>query len=97
MTLLPFLRRLAIIEAWSFLVLLGLAMPLKYLAGFPLAVTLVGSAHGLLFTLFCLALALAHFRLAWPWTRTALVFIAAWIPFAPFYVDRHTLAPLDRR
>ncbi|HTO03360.1 MAG TPA: DUF3817 domain-containing protein, partial [Opitutus sp.] len=46
------LSRLRFIGWWegvSFLVLLGIAMPLKYLAGEPAAVRVVGMAHGILF------------------------------------------------
>ena len=43
------LRTLAIIEGVSTLVLFGIAMPLKYFAGLPLAVRIVGSLHGALF------------------------------------------------
>jgi integral membrane protein len=52
----PFLRRIALIEGWSFLILLGIAMPLKYLADMPLAVRLVGSLHGFLFLTLCACL-----------------------------------------
>ena len=48
------LNRLRVVAFWegvSFLVLLGVAMPLKYLAGWPLAVRVVGMAHGILFIL----------------------------------------------
>ncbi|MBF9224019.1 DUF3817 domain-containing protein [Hymenobacter ruricola] len=50
------LRLVAILEGVSFLVLLLVAMPLKYLAGQPQAVRPVGMAHGLLFVLYCFLL-----------------------------------------
>jgi len=56
------LRLLAILEGISFLVLLGVAMPMKYLLDIPAAVKLVGWVHGILFMLFCGALGLAWFR-----------------------------------
>ena len=43
------LRAVALAEGISFLVLLGVAMPLKYLADMPLAVRIAGWLHGLLF------------------------------------------------
>jgi len=52
----PLLRRVGQIEAVSFLLLIGVAMPLKYLAGQPLAVKIVGWAHGVLFVIFGCAL-----------------------------------------
>ena len=50
------LRRFGWIEGVSFLVLLGVAMPLKYFAGMPRAVTYFGWIHGVLFVLLCWAL-----------------------------------------
>lgn len=82
------LRRLALIEGISFLVLLFLAMPLKYLAGYPPAVTWVGWIHGVLFTAFSLVLAFVFFSRKWPFGRGVLVFTAALVPFGPFLIDR---------
>jgi integral membrane protein len=84
----PFLRTIAKTEAVSFLVLTGVAMPLKYLAHQPLAVKIVGWIHGLLFVIFCVALARTWIVARWPVARAALVFVAALLPFGPFVVDR---------
>jgi integral membrane protein len=87
----PLLRKVAFIEAISFLVLLGIAMPLKYVWGMPAAVQWVGWIHGILFVLFC-AVLLETMRIArWPLGRSALVFLAALIPFGPFLIDRRGL------
>ena len=56
MTALRQLRLVALLEGASFLVLLFVAMPLKYLAGMPLAVRIAGSIHGALFIAFVVAL-----------------------------------------
>jgi integral membrane protein len=84
----PILRKVALIEAVSFLVLLGIAMPLKYLANMPMAVKVVGWIHGVLFVAFCFALLYAWLSARWPITRAALLFIAALLPFGPFIIDR---------
>jgi integral membrane protein len=84
----PFLRATALVEAISFLVLLGVAMPLKYFAGMPQAVKVVGWAHGLLFVAFCVALLQAAVVARWPLGRAAVIFVAALLPFGPFIVDR---------
>lgn len=81
------LRIVALIEGVSFLVLLGIGMPLKYLADIPAAVRITGWAHGVLFLAFCAILALVFFRDRWPMPRTALVFVAALVPFGPFAID----------
>jgi integral membrane protein len=88
----PFLRTIGQIEAISFLILLGIAMPLKYLAGIPMAVKVVGWIHGVLFVLFCVALLKTMVIARWRLDRAAMVFIAALLPFGPFIIDRRLLA-----
>lgn len=82
------LRHIGFAEGISFLVLLGVAMPLKYLAGVALAVKVVGWAHGLLFILLLIALAQAKHRARWSVGYSAVVVIAALLPFGPFVIDR---------
>lgn len=86
------LRGLSLAEGVSFLVLLGIAMPLKYWAGLPLAVRLAGSVHGALFLVFCGALLWAALAARWPLARAALVFVVALVPGAPFWLDRRLRA-----
>lgn len=81
------LRQVGRIEGVSFLLLLGVAMPLKYLAGWPLAVKVVGWAHGVLFIAFLWALWGAWRRARLPLRLGALVFIASLLPFGPFLID----------
>lgn len=80
--------RVAFWEGVSTVVLFGIAMPLKYLAGQPEAVTYVGWVHGLLFMLYVAFLALAAYRLRWPIKRVGLFFLASLVPLAPFFVER---------
>lgn len=83
-----FLRRIALLEAVSFLILLGVAMPLKYLFHLPLAVKITGMIHGILFVVFCVALLRVLLEARWPLSRCALVFMASLIPLMPFFLDR---------
>lgn len=88
------LGRLRVVGFWegiSFLVLLGVAMPLKYLAGWPLAVRVVGMAHGVLFILYVIAAIAAAIAYAWPWKKTALVLVASVLPAGPFVVEAKVL------
>lgn len=84
----PFLRYVALAEAVSYLVLLFVAMPLKYLADLSLAVKWVGWAHGLLFLIFCWALLQAWIAARWSFGRVVLLFVAALLPFVPFFLDK---------
>lgn len=87
-----FLRRIALIEGVSFLLLLGIAMPLKYVWGQPLAVKLVGWAHGVLFVIFCWSLLQVMLHHNWSFKRAAIVFIASLVPFGPFILDKQMKA-----
>jgi integral membrane protein len=86
--ILQWFRRIAIAEGVSFLVLLGIAMPLKYFADMPMAVKLVGYIHGFLF--------IGFFILAWEtknalnknWSWFAGAFLASLLPFGTFILDR---------
>jgi integral membrane protein len=81
-------RKIAIAEGISFLVLLGIAMPLKYFAGWPDAVTYTGWAHGVLFVLF-LVLAIptrALLQKNFFWLVKAVV--ASLLPFGTFVLER---------
>ena len=82
------LRTIAIIEGISFLILLFIAMPLKYAWGQPQAVRIVGMAHGVLFIIFCAALLHVTIIAKWPFGRSALLFFASIIPFGPWLIDR---------
>lgn len=82
------LRIISIVEALSYLILLGIAMPLKYVWDEPFAVRVVGSAHGLLFVLFCFALLNAMITQKWNIKPPALIFLASLIPFAPIWVEK---------
>lgn len=82
------LRALALLEGTSFLLLLGVAMPLKYLADMPMAVKLVGWAHGLLFMGFLVAIPSGLTAAGWPWRRAGTLVLASLLPFGPFVLDR---------
>jgi integral membrane protein len=80
-------RAIALVEGVSFLVLLFVAMPLKHLGGMPLPVKVAGWAHGALFLLLCAVVAHTARTIPWPPRRSALVIVAALIPFGPFAID----------
>ncbi|MBK1790462.1 DUF3817 domain-containing protein [Persicirhabdus sediminis] len=82
------LRILSLVEALSYLTLLFIAMPMKYIWGQPEMVRVVGMAHGVLFCIFCLVLLQAWIAAEWKIKVPTLIFIASLIPFAPILVER---------
>lgn len=82
------LRMLGMIEGTSTLVLFGIAMPLKYLAGMPLAVRIAGSLHGFLFLALVAMFLLGIRKIPISGGLAAAGIVAAVFPFGPFVVDR---------
>jgi len=81
-------RNIAIAEGISFLLLLGVAMPLKYLAHFPLAVQIMGGIHGLLFITFIILGWEVKSDLKKPISWLGKAFIASILPFGTFVMDK---------
>ncbi|MEM1033797.1 MAG: DUF3817 domain-containing protein [Myxococcota bacterium] len=84
-------RTIGKVEAISYLLLLGIAMPLKYAAGIPIFVKVLGWAHGVLFVVFGVVLLQAMIVLRWSIFKAAVVFLATLIPFGPFIIDKRLL------
>lgn len=81
-------RLISLIEGISFLILLFIAMPLKYLAGIPLAVKIVGMTHGILFILFVLALVMALKKYKWENSFSFKLFVYSIIPFGFILIEK---------
>ena len=81
-------RKIAFSEGVSFLVLLLIAMPLKYMADYPLATTIVGGLHGVLFIAFMFMAweVKKEFKRDWSWFGKA--FLASILPLGTFVLDK---------
>lgn len=79
------------LEAISFLLLLGVAMPLKYIWEIPEMVSVVGMAHGILFILYVMGAYWMKEQLNWSNTTFLVVLICSILPFGPFYAERKYL------
>ena len=69
-SILSIFRFTALLEGISFIVLLGIAMPLKYYYDQPEAVKIVGMAHGVLFVLYVIFLLMVHLKHQWKISKT---------------------------
>ena len=85
------LRIIAIVEGWSFLILLAVAMPLKYLASMPEPVRIVGMAHGVLFIAYIIMVVQVKILHRWSIGKAFLAMFASVIPFGTFYVEKKWL------
>jgi integral membrane protein len=82
------LRIIGILEGISYLVLLCIAMPLKYLMHIPEAVKVVGWAHGALFVLYIPAVFLALKAMKWNFFQLLIALAASLVPFGTFILDK---------
>ncbi|RKG31647.1 DUF3817 domain-containing protein [Acinetobacter tianfuensis] len=82
------LRLVGILEGISFLLLLFIAMPMKYMMGNPILVKYVGMGHGVLFILFLAVLFTVCEKQKWPLKMFLMGLVASILPFAPFLFDK---------
>ena len=85
------LRIIAFTEGVSYLILLFIAMPLKYIWGQPAAVSNFGRVHGLLFVLYILYVIFCKIEYSWTLKKTFILLVISIIPFGNFYADKHYL------
>lgn len=90
------LRLVGFLEGLSFLILLGIAVPLKYFYNNPLPVKITGQFHGILFLAYIVLAGMVAFDRKWKFgTTTWKILIASVIPFGTFYTDHTILKPMQ--
>ncbi|MBM7647410.1 integral membrane protein [Bacillus ectoiniformans] len=82
------LRFMGYFEGISLLILLFIAMPLKYGLDIPEAVRIVGSIHGALFVTYCVIIAYVQLKVRWNIIWSVIAVAVAFIPFGNFIYDR---------
>jgi len=85
------LRTVGTYEGLSYLILLGIGMPLKYMLDMPEVVKYVGWAHGVLFILYMIAVLQVTLVHRWSIGKVAAAVIASLLPFGPFILDKKLL------
>ncbi len=83
-----FFGKVAFVEGISYLLLLLVAMPIKYLLHIPEPVKYVGWAHGVLFIAYIVLLLACAFTYRWKVVQVLTFFFASLLPFAPFWVEK---------
>ena len=81
------LRIVGFLEGMSFIILMGIGMPLKYYFANPVPNRIIGMAHGLLFVLYVLMVFIVKLELKWSIGKMLLAWIASIVPFGTFIAD----------
>ncbi len=87
-TNLGILRMIGLMEGISYLLLLGIAMPLKYFWDMPQFIYSTGMAHGLLFTLYVFFVLFVSYQQKWSLKKCGLALLASVVPFGTFVADQ---------
>ncbi len=90
------LRLLALLEGFSLLILVFIAVPLKYYFDIPTLSKHLGPIHGALFLLFIFSALKVGIEQQWKFTKTTWkVILSCFIPFGTFYIDYKILRKLS--
>lgn len=90
-SLFNFFRIIALLEGISYILLLFIATPIKYITGQEMYVKLLGMPHGVLFMAYILIAYLIKDDLKWNTNTFIKVLVASVIPFGTFYIDKKYL------
>lgn len=86
-------RIVAFLEGVSYILLLGIATPIKYFADDPQYVKMLGMPHGILFIVYIIFAIMLRPELKWNRSTFIKVLAASLIPFGTFYIDKMYLKP----
>lgn len=86
---------MAYIVGVMLLVLLLIAMPLKYLGDNPGPIRIIGPIHGFLYAVYLLATLSLGTKSLWTFRRTVLIMIGGTVPFLSFYLERRVTAAVQ--
>ncbi len=86
-----FFRVVSFLEGISYLLLLFVAVPIKYFNGDDRYVKLLGMPHGLFFMLYIILAIVIQKQMKWNAKNLGIVMLASIIPFGTFYIDKRYL------
>ena len=81
-------RIISFLEGVSYLLLLFVAVPIKYFQGDVSYVKMLGMPHGVLFMLYLVLAVVLKKEMRWNMKTLGIVSLASIIPFGTFYVDK---------
>jgi len=87
-------RLIAFLEGVSYILLLLIAVPIKYLLNEAFYVKILGMPHGILFILYILFSIIAKIKYNWNFRKFLVISIASLVPFGTFYIDKKYLTKL---
>lgn len=84
-----FFKIISLLEGLSYILLLFIAVPIKYLQNNPEYVKLLGMPHGLLFVVYILLAVMLKYELNWKGKDFLMVCFLSILPFGTFFVGKY--------
>lgn len=84
-------RIISLLEGLSFILLLFIATPIKYLADNDSYVKMLGMPHGILFLIYIVFVIMLKHELKWKSKTFWIILGASLVPFGTFYIDKKYL------
>lgn len=84
---------ISIFEGISYLILVFIAMPIKYLGDNPIPVKFAGMGHGVLFIIFCIFLFEVTIKNSWNKSFSFKMFVLSLFPFGFLLIDKDIKNP----
>jgi integral membrane protein len=88
-------RVMAFVTGTLLVLLVFVALPIKWLAHNDGPTALIGTAHGFLFMVYLLTALDLGVRRRWPWLKLGLIMLAGTVPFASFIAERRIHREMD--
>jgi len=82
---------IALLEGVSFIIMMFVGMPLKYMGGNDIIIKLLGMPHGLLFVSYVILAFLIQNQMKWNVKDMAIILACSLIPFGTFWMDKKYL------
>ena len=87
-------RLTAFLEGVSYILLLFIAVPIKYLLNEAVYVKILGMPHGVLFILYIVFSIIVKIKYNWNFRKFLVISLASLVPFGTFYIDKKYLTKL---
>ena len=87
--MIPIFKIVSFLEGLSYILLLFIATPIKYLQGDPTYVKWLGMPHGILFVAYIILAVMLKYELNWNFKKFAIVCALSLIPFGTFFVGKY--------
>lgn len=82
---------IAFLEGVSFIIMMFVGMPLKYMGGNDIIIKILGMPHGLLFVSYVILAFLIQNQMKWNFKDMAIILACSLIPFGTFWMDKKYL------